>query len=126
MDNLTCLRRNCENRTPPTHRQIVASMILPVIQVSFLMVTSGLVGGFVMLRVHAQTLPTQVLMQSMRLDDVNTAIRKIEDRQGVMDERLIHQGSEIATMQGIGMGFSALLLVLQLAQMGLGKQKRLP
>lgn len=117
-----CTRPNCNQRILKSGFFALAFKAT-LIQGLFLMLLSAFGGSQLALLVHAQSATTTQAIQGYQIQDLKD---KTDHQEGEITElrgTVNHQGSEISTMEGIGIGFAAVLTLLQLLQMAIGRQR---
>jgi len=113
-----CIRTGCEERLSPAAVSLIKRSVQRVCRMAFLIICSMSVGVFLTMYVHAQvsTLPERTARLEEKNIDLVVRVAKLES-----DEA--HTETEVATMNGIGIGLGSALGLLQIVQMMLSRHK---
>jgi hypothetical protein len=119
----TCLNPECQNRIKVPPDQARLNWWLMVLRLSSTVVLAAMVGAVIalfMFTADAQgmhPIPTQQTVEQFEIQEDRAEIKILRDV-------VADQAKDIAMMKGIGIGLSAILLVLQIAQIAVGKNIR--
>lgn len=116
----TCINSDCDKRVQVSRREARLRWWLLLLRLTSMVVLAGLVGAVATLFMFtaraqvARSLPAQQTIEQFEIQ---------EDKAEILLLRavVIDQAKDIAMMKGIGIGLSAILLVLQIAQITVGK-----
>lgn len=111
-----CLNTGCAQRVPLGRSELRRLTIVTVLRT--LMASAILFGGssLIAMRIHAQGFIPRSIEQQMlstKMDLAQFQISALVKSDGEKDVRIAHLENTVATMQGIGIGLSVTLAVLQ-------------
>ncbi len=118
--NETCLNQDCQNRVAVSVDNAKVAWQLLMLRIGSLICIACLVGAsasLMMFPVMAQPQPNaspNEVLQQFEIQDNSAEILRLR----IIVEK---QAGDIATMQGIGIGLGCILLVLQVAQIAVGR-----
>lgn len=93
-----------------------------IIRLAYFCVSSMFIGSAVTMLVHGQDVPPLLRSIPERMAQQETKNAVIDGQVARLEVQVQHAESEIATMEGLGIGLGAALGFLQLIQMVLGRK----
>ena len=112
-----CTNFGCKERESLPLQEMARRALLTCIRLAFFGLCAGFVGASLSLLLHAQT---QTMPERAAKLEVATSL--LQTQVEMMQREIDHLGSEVATMDGIGIGLGSALGLLQVLQIVLGKR----